>query len=61
MEKEFFNALYDIVGEKRKQQDFELTIKTLKKLTDKKIIDMSAQQLSQMKYLTKNLLNHLDK
>ena len=61
MEKELFNMLFDIVGEKQKQKDFELIIKTLNKLTNKKIKDMSMQELSQMKYLTKNLLNHIDK
>lgn len=61
MEKELFNMLFGIVGEKQKQKDFELTIKTLNKLTNKKIKDMSMQELFQMKYLTKNLLNHIDK
>lgn len=61
MEKEFFNALYNIVGKEQKQKDFELTIKELNKLINKKIKDMSMQELSQMKYLTKNLLNHIDK
>ena len=61
MEKELFNMLFDTFGEEQKQKDFELTIKTLNKLINKKIKNMSMQELSQMKYLTKNLLNHIDK
>ena len=61
MEKELFNLLFDTIGEKEKQRDFELTIKELKKLTNKNLKNMSLQELSKLKYLTINLLNHLDK